>query len=131
MEKVAVNPWQWQEAYGYNQAFILRDYTECLVCSGQTANDEDGHPVFAGDMASQIVQAFSNVEQVFAAADWGLNEIVSIRYYTTDVDLFMQESQSLQGYLASKGCIPAQTLLGVQRLAFPEMMIEIEVLAVR
>jgi hypothetical protein len=33
--------------------------------------------------------------------------------------------------LAAAGCQPASTLLGVARLAFPELMIEIEATAVK
>jgi enamine deaminase RidA (YjgF/YER057c/UK114 family) len=47
-----------------------------------------------------------------------------------DVDLLFKEYETLVSRLAKVGCRPASTLPGVARLAFPEMMIEIEATAV-
>jgi len=47
------------------------------------------------------------------------------------VDRFLAESGPLMARLSAAGCKPASTLLGVSRLAFPELMVEIEVLAMR
>jgi enamine deaminase RidA (YjgF/YER057c/UK114 family) len=55
---------------------------------------------------------------------------VRLNYYTTDVDRFFEEYDVLTARLAEFGCRPAATLLGVTRLAFPELLVEIEATAV-
>jgi enamine deaminase RidA (YjgF/YER057c/UK114 family) len=59
-----------------------------------------------------------------------LANVVRLNYYTTDVDAFFAAAETVSPRLAASGCHPASTLLGVQRLAFPELMLEIEATAV-
>lgn len=129
--KRIVNPWRWQQAYGYQQAVELSGLQDMLVCSGQTPNDNEGRPLLAGDMAGQIDAAFDNIEALFIDAGWSTSDIVQMRIYTTDMDRFMAESDGLIGRLQRDGIATSQSLIGVSRLAFPEMLVEIEVLAVR
>ncbi len=129
--KKTVNPWTWQEAYGYQQAIEFAGLQDMLVCSGQTPNDSQGAPVLAGDMAGQIEAAFDNIEQLFIAAGWSTSDIAQFKIYTVDVDRFMAESDGFVARLKRDGITTTQTLIGVSRLAFPEMLVEIEVLAVR
>ncbi len=63
-------------------------------------------------------------------AGFELSDIVRLNYYTTDVDRFFEEYDVLTARLAEFGCRPAATLLGVTRLAFPELLVEIEATAV-
>jgi enamine deaminase RidA (YjgF/YER057c/UK114 family) len=56
--------------------------------------------------------------------------VVRLNYYTTDVDRFFEAHDALVGRLAEAGCQPSSTLLGVTRLAFPELLVEIEATAV-
>ena len=57
--------------------------------------------------------------------------IVDLRVTTTtDVDGFFGAWEALAPRLAESGCRQASTLLGVQRLAFPELLVEIEATAV-
>lgn len=59
-----------------------------------------------------------------------LANVVRLNYYTTDVDRFFAEHDALTKRLEAAACRPASTLLGVQRLAFPELLVEIEATAV-
>ncbi len=43
---------------------------------------------------------------------------------------FFEAYGTVAGRLAQAGCRPASTLLGVTRLAYPEMLVEIEATAV-
>ena len=56
----------------------------------------------------------------------GLGNLVRLNFYTTDVDAYLASSGVLGQRLGAAGVMPAGTLLGVARLAFPELMIEIE-----
>ena len=106
-----------------------RDQHERSHCSGQTAIDAEGTPQHAGDIAAQAAFALANLEKVLAQADMTLSNIVRLTIYTTDVDALLANYQPMTQRLADAGCVCAQTLLGVDRLAFPELMIEIEATA--
>jgi enamine deaminase RidA (YjgF/YER057c/UK114 family) len=56
--------------------------------------------------------------------------VIRLNYYATDVDAFLEAGEVVGTRLASAGCRPASTLLGVQRLAGPTLMVEIEATAV-
>ena len=60
-----------------------------------------------------------------------LADVVRLNYYVTDTDAFFAAGPTLGELLAKAECRPASTLLGVQRLAFPEFLIEIEATAVK
>ncbi len=121
MERKIINPWSWQDAFGYVQANELNGATRSLICSGQTSTSADGQPVHAGDMGAQIQLSLDNVETVLGQAGFSLRDVVRLNIYTTDVDMAER--------LAKAECKFASTILGVARLAFPEFMVEIEVTA--
>jgi enamine deaminase RidA (YjgF/YER057c/UK114 family) len=129
VERKVINPWGWQDQLGFVQANELSGFRRVLVCSGQAALSADGRPLHAGDMRAQIALALDNLEEVLKGAGLALSNVVRLNYYTTDVDLFLKEYEAAAGRLAQHGCRPASTLLGVTRLAFPELMIEIEATA--
>ena len=58
-----------------------------------------------------------------------LGDVVRLNYYTTDVDGLLGVWNVIGERLGEAGCRPASTLLGVARLAFPELLIEIEATA--
>jgi enamine deaminase RidA (YjgF/YER057c/UK114 family) len=128
VEKKAVNSWSWGDAFGFSQATEFSGHKRVLVCSGQTSVDENGSPVHAGDMNAQVKQAMENVGAVLKKAGMDYQNIVRLNFYTTDVDAFFAASPVIQGMMG--GNKPAGTLLGVARLAFPPLMIELEATAV-
>jgi enamine deaminase RidA (YjgF/YER057c/UK114 family) len=130
MERRIINPWTWQDAYGFVQANEISDARRVVVCAGQLAADADGHLVHPGDMRAQILQSLDNLETVLSEAGLTLANVVRLNYYTTDVDGFIAAGEALGGRLAAGGCRPASTLLGVARLAFAEQVVELEATAV-
>jgi enamine deaminase RidA (YjgF/YER057c/UK114 family) len=123
-----INPWQWQDAFGYVQANEVSGMSRMLVCSGQGAVDANGEPQHAGDMRAQVAMTMDNLETVLRAAGLDWSNVVRLDYFTTDVDGFFQAMDIVGERL---GGVPvASTMLGVTRLALPEMMIEIEATAV-
>ncbi len=130
MERKIINPWEWQDQFGFVQANDISGAQRVLLCSGQTSVDADGRPVHPGDMPAQITQTLDNLETVLNNAGLILSDVVRLNYYTTDVDRFMEAAEVLGKRLGEAGCRPASTLLGVTRLAFPELLVEIEATAV-
>lgn len=129
MSSTKVNPWKWQDQYGFSQAIEVSGGSRLLFCAGQIAVDADGNVKCAGDMRGQIEVALNNVEAVLEAAGLSLSNVVRMNYYTTDVDGLFAHYDAIGSRLAAAGCQPSSTLLGVQRLAFPELLIEIEATA--
>jgi len=131
LERQVVNPWTWQDQFGYAQAIEVSGAERTLYCAGQTSVDGDGNPVHEGDMTAQLAQAVDNLETVLKQGGFGLADVVRLNYYVTDVDAFFAVGEAGGKRLAEEGCQPAGTLLGVQRLAMPELLVEIEATAVR
>jgi enamine deaminase RidA (YjgF/YER057c/UK114 family) len=130
MERTDVNPWEWSKAFGFSQAVEVRGAERVLICSGQTGMAEVGSPPASSDMGEQVKKAFENPGVVLHAAGLAASDVVRVNYCTTDVD----ELVAVLGPLASEffdQTLPASTLLGVARLAFPQLKIEIEATAAR
>jgi enamine deaminase RidA (YjgF/YER057c/UK114 family) len=130
MSRNDVNPWEWSKAFGFSQAVEMTGVTQFLVCSGQTAIGADGSPPEETDMGAQVSTALENLRTVLEAAGLGPADVIRINYYTTDVDELFAVLGPLAGEFLG-GNIPASTVLGVSRLAFPELKIEIEAVAAR
>jgi enamine deaminase RidA (YjgF/YER057c/UK114 family) len=131
MEQRAVNPWTWQDQFGFSQGIEVSGAQRMLICAGQTSSDENGATLHPGDMAAQIGAALDNVETVLRHGGYAFSDVVRLNYYTTDVDAFIAAGETLGARLAQHGIQPASTLLGVTRLAFPDLLVEIEATAVK
>ena len=69
-----------------------------------------------------------NLDTVLREAGMGLSDfVVRLNYYTTDVDAFFGAMEVDAARI--EGNRPSSTLRGVTRLAFPEMLVEIEATA--
>jgi enamine deaminase RidA (YjgF/YER057c/UK114 family) len=131
MQRTAVNPWPWSLQYAYNQAELIEGAQRTLVCAGQTATDAAGAPAHAGDIAAQLTLALENLDAVLAGGGMSLTDVVRLTIYTTDVDALLPHYGILAERLAHAGVMPPATLLGVTRLAFPELLVEIDATAVQ
>ena len=130
MNRTEVNPWQWSVAMGFNQGELVEGAGRILFCAGQTSVDADGNVVHEGDMGKQVSQALDNVEAVLAEAGMTLANLVRLNIYTTDVDAFFASYGAAAERLAAVNVRPPGTLLGISRLAFPGLMVELEGTAV-
>jgi enamine deaminase RidA (YjgF/YER057c/UK114 family) len=129
VERTVVNPWRWSVEVGYNQAELVTGVSRTLHLAGQTAMDADGRPQHVGDMAGQVGLALDNVEAVLAEAGMSLADVVRMNVYTTDVDALLGSYGVIAERLGGAGVHPPGTLLGVARLAYPELLVELEATA--
>jgi 2-iminobutanoate/2-iminopropanoate deaminase len=125
MEKNIINPWKWQDNFGYAQAVEIKNNNGTLYCSGQAAMNADGAPV-GGSMQEQIELSLANVEKVITKAGYSLKNIVRLNIYTTNIGEFFGAYGALAGWMAQNKIQPSSTLVEVSALAFPELKIEIE-----
>jgi enamine deaminase RidA (YjgF/YER057c/UK114 family) len=129
MERRTINPWTWQDNFAFVQANEVSGAQRILLCAGQSSMDSEGNPLHQGDMRAQINQALDNLETVLKAAGFKLSDVVRLNYYTTDVDRFFEAYDAVTIRLTEAGCRGAGSLIGVARLAFPELLVEFEATA--
>lgn len=130
MERQIINPWTWQDRFGFVQAHSVTGAERAIYCAGQTSVDADGNPVHEGDMAAQLGRALDNLEVVLRESGCELADVVRLNYYVTDVDAFFAAMDVLAPRLRDARCRAAATLLEVQRLALPPLLVELEATAV-
>ena len=127
MQREDINPWDWSKAFGFSQGVALSGANRVLVCSGQTAVGADGSPPTTDDMQQQVRSALANLGVVLAGAGMSPADVVKITVYTTDVDATLAAWGAVTETFGTN--LPASTLVGVTRLAFPDLMVEIEAIA--
>jgi enamine deaminase RidA (YjgF/YER057c/UK114 family) len=128
VERTDVNPWEWSKGFGFSQAVSLTGAERLVFISGQTAIGPDGMPPATDDMRAQVTAAMESLRTVLEAASLSFADLVRVVVYTTDMDEFLGVYESVRATLATN--LPTVTLLGVSRLAYPQLKVEIEATAV-
>ncbi len=126
MTKKIINPWTWQDKFGFVQANEITNAQRMLFCAGIVSVDENGNLLHVGNMEKQISQIVDNIETILQQADLKLSDIVRITYYTTDVKAFSEAYPVLISRFEKENCKPATTLLGVAALFHPDCLVEFE-----
>jgi enamine deaminase RidA (YjgF/YER057c/UK114 family) len=105
---------------------------EIVIVAGQVGIDGGGR--VAEGAVAQTRQALENVRAVVEAAGCAMRDVVRLQTFLTraeDIPGFMKARQEVfPGYFAD-GVYPPNTLLIVSRLVRPELLVEIEAMAVR
>jgi enamine deaminase RidA (YjgF/YER057c/UK114 family) len=130
MERTSINPWSWSLKLGFDQAQLIEGHRRQLVCSGQDAVDADGNPQHPGDMAAQLELALDNLEAVLTAADMTFANIVRLNVHTTDVDELFKHWAHLPDRFGNSDGRFVTSVLGVTRLAAPQLLLLLEATAV-
>ncbi len=99
-----------------------------IYISGQVAFDASGQLVGRGDVRAQTRQVFANLDVALKAAGATFNDVVKTNYYMLDAGQVQVVRDVRAQYFTSE--LPASTLVQVPRLANPDFLIEIEVIAV-
>ena len=117
-------------SYGFSHA-TSSEPGRLLHLSGQVAWDKDHNVVGAGDLAAQARQALANLKDVLASQGCTPADLVRIRTYV--VDHTPEKLGPVAGELMAfygDATPAANTWIGVQALALPDFLIEIEATAV-
>jgi enamine deaminase RidA (YjgF/YER057c/UK114 family) len=99
-----------------------------VYVAGQTATDEQGQVVGKGDITAQATQVFENLKKALAAVGADLSQIAKITVFVTDPRFREPLAEVRARYLGNN--LPASTLVTVAALATPDLLIEIEAIAV-
>ena len=123
MEQIRVEPDPY-EPYRLSQGMRVRDL---LFVSGQAAISPEGELVGIGDFDAQAEQTFRNLERVLEAGGSGLDNVVKVTIFLTDMANF-PKIVDLRGRWFTEP-YPADTIVEVSSLALPGLEIEIEAIA--
>ena len=106
---------------------------EIVVVAGQVGMGQGGQ-VAGGDVVAQTKQALANVRAVVVAAGCAMRDVVRFQTFLThagDIDGFMKARAEVFPRYFPDGAYPPNTLLVVSRLVKPELLVEIEAMAVK
>ena len=99
-----------------------------IYIAGQVAFDNSGKVVGKGDFAAQATQVFENLKLALAAVSATFENVVKVNTYVTDMSHLQMLREIRVKYYGKNA--PASTLVEIGRLASPDLMIEIEAIAV-
>lgn len=111
----------------YNHYVRVDEPRSLIFLSGQLARDAEGNLVGPGDMAEQTRQCIRNMRTVLEAAGGTLEDIVVLVVYTTDMREFKRIVEARKEFFIDK--LPTSTIVEVNHLADPGLMIEIQATA--
>jgi 2-iminobutanoate/2-iminopropanoate deaminase len=127
VEKQQVNPWTWQDQFGFSQAWRVAGAQSIVFVSGQGPMSPEGQLVGAGDFEAQTRQTLENLGAVLSDAGASFEDVVKVNLYLTDIANLRDFSRIKGEYIS--GPQPASTAVGVTGLAIPGMMLELEAVA--
>jgi reactive intermediate/imine deaminase len=122
------NPAPLSKPTGYTHVVEVTGPAKTVYISGQIAFDKDGTIVGAGDMKAQAEQVFKNLQAALEAAGAKFSDVVKMNTYLTDMSKAAAVREVRARYFGET--TPASTLVQVAALVRPELMLEIEVIAV-
>ena len=122
------NPPELSKPTGYTHVVEVTGPNRTIYISGQIAFDKDGKVVGAGDMKAQAEQVFKNLQAALTVAGAKFSDVVKMNTYVTDMEQAPAVREVRARYFGTT--TPASTLVQVVHLARPELMLEIEVIAV-
>ena len=128
MERRRINPWTWQDRYGYSQAWRVEHSGATVFLAGQGPVSPEGELVGEGDFEAQVRQTFENVTTVLGEAGASLDSLVKLTVFLTDIGRLRDYGRVRAELLP--GPPPASTAVEVKALALPGMMVEVEGIAV-
>jgi 2-iminobutanoate/2-iminopropanoate deaminase len=112
----------WEKEYGYSQA-VKVDNT--IYVSGQVSHDDKGNIVGQGNMEVQMRQAYTNIQKVLVQYGATMDNIVDEVLFVTDMDAAFAARVRCKQEVFSSNPVLTSTIVQIQRLAFPELMVEI------
>jgi reactive intermediate/imine deaminase len=122
------NPEALSKPTGYTH-LVETSGSRTLYLSGQIAFDAAGNVVGRGDMQVQTEQVFKNIEAALAVVGASFADVVKVSYFITDISQMQKVREVRNRYFASDR-LPASTAVEVSRLVHPDLLIEIEAVAV-
>jgi enamine deaminase RidA (YjgF/YER057c/UK114 family) len=123
-----INPPSLVKPTGYTHVVVAPDGRTVYV-AGQVAFDSTGQLVGSGNFGAQAERVFQNLRRALASVGGALDDVIKTTTFVTDLKNVAQ-LREVRGKYLDRAHPPANTLLVVSSLARPELLLEIEAVAV-
>jgi reactive intermediate/imine deaminase len=115
----------WEAKVGYARAVQVGDW---IYVSGTTGTDPSGKVMAPGDAYLQTVHTIRNIESALTRLGLSLEHVVRTTIYVKDMNRWEEVAKAHAEFFGKTH--PATSLVEVCRLVDPEMLVEIEAIAV-
>ena len=131
MKKQYLNPKELTTPRFYTHAVSVEGTGKLVHVSGQVSWDASGNVVGKGDMRAQSEQVFKNVTAALKAAGAQWADVIKMNGYMVGMHAERVNAyREVRQRFLKEGALPASTLVGVERLVDPDLLLEVEVVAV-
>ena len=115
----------WEAKVGYARAVQVGDW---IYVSGTTGTDPSGKVMAPGDAYLQTVHTIRNIESALTRLGLSLEHVVRTTIYVKDMNRWEEVAKAHSEFFGKTH--PATSLVEVCRLVDPDMLVEIEAIAV-
>ena len=112
----------------YTQGIKVTQAQTILFLSGQVAYTPEGGVACPGDFKGQARGAYQAIKALVESQGGTMGNVIKLTTFVTDMKHRADLGVVREEFFGRKG--PASTLVEVSALAFPELMVEIEAIAV-
>jgi len=118
----------WQAKRAFSPAVITQGAQCTIFIAGHTGQADDSGRSLAGDFDAQFRQTFRNIEKTLAQAGATLRDMVTMTVFLSDARHTTRMTELRAELFGSD--FPASAAITVQGFAQPDMMIEVQGVAV-
>lgn len=115
-----------QKQWNYSQVMVVEPGARLVEVAGTTGDDERGNMV-SPDMRAQVERGFADVEKSLRAAGATGRDVIRVRMYVVGLDADKHWpiiNEQMRKHFGDRG--PTATLVGIQALAAPDILFEME-----
>ena len=128
-----LNPVALPQPEHYRQVAVAEG-SRTVYLAGQVARTADGTPVGAGDLAAQVEQSYLNVAAALDAVGGSFDDVAKLTVYVVDWSgeklAALGEGVARAAARLGKDLLKPVTLLPVAALGEPDLLVEVEAVAV-
>lgn len=128
MGKITLNPEGLPVPRGSYSLVTISQPGRMVFIAGQTASDPEGNVVGIGDVRAQTRYVIEKIRRAVQAAGGTISDLVALNVFTTDVRYHRDINEVRRELLGSD--FPTSTMVQVVALARPELLLEINAIAV-
>lgn len=128
MGKITLNPEGLPVPRGSYSLVTIAQPGRMVFIAGQTASDPQGNVVGVGDVRAQTRYVMEKIKKAVEAAGGTMDDIVAMNIFTTDVRNHRDINEVRREVIGSN--FPASTMVQVVALARPELLLEVNAIAV-
>ncbi len=124
------NPPELPPTRGYSQVVDIPPGNRLILLSGQVPLDSTGQLVGGTDFRAQAIQVFENLRRGLTSRGAGFTDVVKITMYLRDAQKNLGTLREVRDRYVNPAAPPASTLAEVSGLFHPDVLLEVEAMAV-